>query len=525
MGKTKTTMIWTSLLCLVTAVLTLAACSGGDQMLLAEFNRDGEAELFLAEVGAEEAEWQSLAKDVQRTFVFPGEFATFVPDTNRILLWYIDGNDIRIEQMEIGDDAPTELLEADEDDRLFANFETDPFNVYITETANFDSYRCYVSQDGAEADRLARGNLCFANENGVVQLDMDPDDGTTVTLISLDDEKTVVLEDIQDVGARVRYNEALTQFVYLEADRNDAQLFLIEPGDEEGQSFGEEFAVIDTFGFLGDGQTVYVTGKLDEDDDELSLFINATGEALIEADDITWLGQSEDGEFAIFLAESGDEMAAFVYSINDGTVTELLEEESIALQGFPTEDYFLLKTENGDEDALYSVSRDGREVIELLATDAYDILFSYMNQAADQLLVQLMDEDSNDSVYVTSLSEANGYFLVEDWASLTILNASEDQFVFWGREDDGDDVALYSIPWAEDASEVELDDNADFGYRGAFFTEDGRFLYYTAIDNGLDDTEVRRVPVDSSERPEDLYRDMILLDVNWAGEPNLQLLR
>ncbi len=525
MLKKRTALIGLILLLLLTAVALLAACSGGDQMLLVEYNRDGEAEIFLADIGADESEWQSLAEDVERTFVFEGELAVFVPDTNRILLWYVDGNDIRIEQMEIGDESPSELLEVDADARLFASFETDPFNVYLTETKSFDNYRCYVSQDGAKADRLARGSLCFANENGVVQLDVDPDDGTTVTVISLDGEgETVVLDEVEDVGSWIRYNQELTQFAYLEVDNNEAQIFLIEPGAEDAESFGEEFAMIDLFGFLGDGETLYVTGKLDEDDDEWGLFINATGEALLEADDISWAGQSEDGDYTVFLTESGDEMAAYVVSVADGAVTELLEDEVITLQGFPTEDYFLLKTENGDENALYSVSKDGSEVIELLATDDYDILFSYMNHAAEQLLVQLWD-DSYDAVYVTSLTEEDGYFLVEDWSSLTILNASEEQFVFWGREDDGDDVALYSIPWAEDASEVELDDDAGFGYRSVFFTEDGRSIYYTVIDNRIGDFDVYMVPVDGSERPERVYRDKLLLDVSWEGEPNLRLLR
>ncbi|MCB8947704.1 MAG: hypothetical protein H6653_06790 [Ardenticatenaceae bacterium] len=514
------------LLLLLTAIITLAACSGGEHLLLAEYNRDAEAEIILAELGAEQSEWQTLAKDVERTFLFAGDTATFIPDSNRILLWYVDGNDIRIEQMEIGDEAPTEILEADADMRLFGTVIQDPFTVFVTETRGFDSYRCYVSQDGAKADRRARGSLCFMSEQGVIQLDLDQEDGTTLTLISLDgEEETVILDEVEDVGTRIRYNQELTQFVYMVPDRDEAQLFLIEPGAEEGEPLGEAFAIIDEFGFLGDGETVYVSGKLDEDDNELGLFINGTGEPLIEADDIIGMGQSEDGKYAIFMTTSGDEMTAVLYSVDEGTVTELLEGAFITQKGFPTEDYFLLQTEDGDEQTLYSVRKDGSEVIELLSTDAYDILSFYMNHAADQLLVQLRHEDGSDAVYVTSLNEENGYFLVEDWYSLTILTASEDQFIFWGKEDEEDDYALYSIPWAEDASEVELDDDADFGYRTAFLSEDGRSLYYTAVDRDFTDFEVRLVPVDGSERPERLYRDKHLLDVSWEGEPNLEQIR
>ncbi|MEZ4592483.1 MAG: hypothetical protein R3D55_15270, partial [Chloroflexota bacterium] len=435
-------------------------------------------------------------------------------------------NDVRIEQMQLGDEAPSELLEANADDRLFASYDADPFTVYITESRDFASFRCYVSLEGARAARLTRSELCFMNQNGAVELKMDQDDGTTVTLISLDgEEEAVILDEVEQVGARVRYNEALTQFAYTVVDGNEAQLFLIEPGAEEGELVGNEFAVIDSFGFLGDGETVYVIGKLDEADDELGLFINGTGEALIEADDLRFISQSESGDYAVFLAQSGNDEIAFTYSLDDNVVTELLEGPAISWEGAATADFSLLKLEDDDESALYSVRADGREVVELLATDAYDILSLYLNVAAEQLLVQLRDADNNDAIYVTSLDAEDGYFLLEKWHSLTILNASAEQFVFWGREEAGDDVALFSIPWAEDAAVVTLDDNADFGYYNAFFAGNGRSLYYTAIDNGFGDFELRTVPVDGSERPNRLYRDVVLLDVRWEDEPNLQMVR
>ena len=256
MRKKQTPRTWPILLLLLTAVALLAACSGGDQMLLAEFNSDGEAEIFLAGLDEAESEWQSLAEDVQRTFLFEGELAAFVPDTNRILLWYIDGNDLRVEQMEIGDEAPTEVFEADAEANIFAELEPGSATIYFTETEGFDNFRCYVSQDGAEADRLARGESCFVNASGAVQTEFDRDDGVTVTLISLDgEEETVILDEVEDIF-NVRYNEELTRFAYVEFDGDEAQMFLIEPGAEEEEPFGEEFAFIDRFGFLPDGETV-----------------------------------------------------------------------------------------------------------------------------------------------------------------------------------------------------------------------------------------------------------------------------
>lgn len=523
MRKTVTNLTW--MLLLLFAVAWLAACSAGDNLLLAEYNRDGTVEIFLAKVGAEESEWQLLVEDAERALLFEGEFATFVPDTNRILLWYIKDNDFRVEQMAIGDDAPTELLEANANTNVFGSFESDPFNVYLIESRSFDNFRCYVSQDGAEARRLARGSRCIANENGVVAFDVDQDE-VTVSLISLDgEEETVVLDELEDVGGNVRFNEALTLFAYVQHGRRDMQLFLIEPGDEAGEALGEAFDVINTFGFLGDDETVFLFGKPDSDDDELGLYINATGEALFEAEAIVLAGLSEDGDYAMFISDTGDEEALFVYNVADGSATEVVAEPSVTFEGFVGDGRFLLKTENQDDDALLSVSRDGSEVVELLETDDYDILFAYMNHGAEQLLVKLGNDERTDTLFVTGLNEADGYYLLEEWFAITILAASDEYLIFSGREEEGDDVALYSISWAVDSSEIELDDAAEFGYRGVFFAEDGRSLYYTMLEDGFDDTEVRRVPVDGSERPERLYRDMVLLDVSWAGEPNLQFIR
>jgi hypothetical protein len=245
----------------------------------------------------------------------------------------------------------------------------------------------------------------------------------------------------------------------------------------------------------------------------------------LEAPDISLVGQSEDGKYAVFLTENEDEMAAFVYSVKDLAVTEVVTEDVVSMKGFVAEDRFLLTTQKGDDVALLSVSSDGSEVVELLDTNDYDIFSVYHNVAAKQLLLQLRDQDGADSLFVTSWNEGNGYYLLEEWFAITLLNASDESLIFAGREDARDDVALFSIPWEADAAEIELDDDNVFAYRNVFFAKNGRSIYYTALDNGLDDTEIRLVPIDGSESPEGLYRDFLLLDVSWHGEPNLQVVR
>jgi hypothetical protein len=515
---------WTFLFIALLAILLLAACSGKEHLLLAELNRQGEAEIFLAQLGEEESTWQSLAEDVTPLRLFAGEYAAFIPDTNRIVLWYADGQDLKVEQMAIGDDAPTEIFKASEETVVFGSLTAKPFTISLTESRALDDLRCYVSLEGAEARRLARNGRCIITENGMVLLDYNRDH-LSVTLVSLDGaEETAVLNRVENV-IQVRWNEALSTFVYLEQSRRNAQLFLITPGAESGEPLGEKFEFVESFGFLPDGKTVYLIGKLEEDDSEMGLYINGADTALLEDRAIFLAGQSEKGDYVIFLTEAASDEAAYIYHVRNQTISKIVEEDAVSVQGFIAGERFLLRTEDRGDEAILSVSSDGRDTVKLFESDVYTVRFGYLNQATQQLILQLREEDSVEALFVTSLANSDGYFLLEEWFSLTILNASKDHLIFWGREREQDENALFSILLESGAAEVELDDDAGFGFRGLFFSQDGRSLYYTALENGPGNAEVRLVPVDGSAAPERLYRNMLLLDVSWNGEPNLQFIR
>jgi hypothetical protein len=506
------------------ATILLAACSGGDQVLLAEFNRDGEAEIFLTGLGDDESDWQSLAEDVRPTNLFPSSYATFVPDTNRIALWYEDGGDIVVQHMKIGDDKPTTIFDGDKDNFITGSMLDDPFAIFIKESPQYD--RCYVSLDGAEAERLTRKSFCSFSENGVVAYEIDDNGETTITVVSLDGkDETVILDGVEDIASDVRWNDALTTFVYAEQNRRDEQLIIIEAGDEEGEELGDGFASIDAVGFLPDGKTVYAIAKVDEDDDEVGLYINGTGDPLLEDDSIRMSGQSEDGDHTLFITRNDREAAAFVYSVDDQTVTEVTENDRVSSLGFVNKDRLLLGVEDNDDFIIMSAKADGTESVELFSDDKYDINFSFLDSETERLFVIMSDEDGLRSLFVTGLEEEDGYFLLEEWSTFILLNVSNEVVVFSGQEDEGDDWALYSIPLEPDAREVELDDDAEGGFRGVFFSKNGRSLLYTARQDQFVDFEVRQVPVDGSENPERLYKDVWLLDVSWDGQSNLEFLR
>jgi len=525
MFKKRTLLAGLILLLLLTAVALLAACSGGDRMLLAEYNRDGEAEIFLADVGTEEAEWQSLVEDVQYARVFDeGALAAFVPDSNRIVLWYLDGDEVVIEQLEIGDEAPSKIFDTDDSPQMSARIVPDPFMIFLNTTEDFDDFRCYVSRDGAEAERVARARNCFITENGVVSTDLNNRNELTLTTISLDGEDEIVwLDDAEDVG-RTGWNEELTAVAYVELGRNDAQLMLLQEG-EEAVEVGDAFAEISLVRFLPDGETVLVIARVDEDDEEEGIYLNATGEPLLEEEDIRLVGQSDDGNNVLFLADNGREQTLYVYNSDDETITEVVGDDIVDEVSYIAEDRLLLKAGSEDGLAILSANADGTESVELFDDNDFFVNSQYWLPASNKLVVQLSDEDEQAAVFVTSLDAEDGFFLLEEWAAIRILAASEGSLIFQAREDAGDDRILYSISLEENASEIELDDDTEGIFWNAFVTADGRSVIYTVMEDGLDDTEIRQVPIDGSESPERLYRDLVLLDVSWEGESSLQFIR
>lgn len=523
--KNKTSIFWTPIFFVLTAVLalSLAACSGGEQLLLAEYNRDFEAEIFLAELGSESSEWQSLAEDAVSTSLFDGRLATFVPETNRIVLWYVDRNDLRVEQMEIGDDAPTELYEGNAADRVFGSISNDPFIVFLTETEDFSEFSCYASVDGAEAARLAKGSICVASENGVVLQERDADE-LSLTLYSLDGEdETVILDEVEDV-LEVSWNDDLSWFTYVELDRGDGQAYIIEPGDEEATAVGDEFEIIEDVGFIADDETIYLIGKPDEDDDELGLFINAAGDPVLEEEIIRFAGRSEDNRYIYFTTESTREELFFVYDVRGESATEVADGDFISTLGLYGE-RLLLAVGDNDDTALISVNVDGTELVELYSDDEYEPIEVNVDEANGRVYLTLRDEDGLLSLYVTSLDEENGYFLLEEWAALNLMNASDDTAVFAAQEDEGDDWILYAIPVEEGADEVELDDDAENGFQGAYLTSNGRSVLYTAIGDDITEAEVRQAQLDGEEGAETLFKDVVLLDVSWEGASNLESVR
>ncbi|MCP4421082.1 MAG: hypothetical protein GY805_31100, partial [Chloroflexi bacterium] len=246
---------------------------------------------------------------------------------------------------------------------------------------------------------------------------------------------------------------------------------------------------------------------------------------LFEDDSIFIAEQSEDGEYVLFFTRNSREETVFVYSVDDQTVTEVTENDEVLSLEYVNSDRIMLMVRDNDDVTILSAEADGTNSIELFSDDNYYLVESLLDSETGQLFALIGDQDGLYSVFVTGLEEEDGYFLLEEWGAISFLNVSDKYAVFAGREDPGDDWVLYSILLEPDAKEIELDDDAEYGFQDVFFLKNGRSLLYTATEERDAEFEVRQVPVDGSESPERLYKDMWLLDVSWEGKSNLEVVR
>jgi hypothetical protein len=525
MKRQKKKVWWVAgMVLLATAVLS--ACSGGgSHLLLAQYNRDFEAEIFLTELGADEDAWQSLGDDLSRAdrSYFSGNPAFFAPDDPAtIILYYDDRGDTVIEVMQVGDDEPQEVHEIG-GDFAFPQIFTDPFRIVIGEFED-DEMECFAARAGEEAERIARGNSCQFYPDGVVVLERDRDETTAALVDYNGEEEGLFLDEVEDAQV-LAVAPDLKQLLFVERDSRGGQLFTVEL-DREPEPFGDEFGRIGYAGYLND-DLFYFFGSEDEDDAP-SLFVSDQEEPIIDDVDPTFFPRidSESGNMAFVVEDRGDQVLA-VFNVRSGEAIEVAKEENFnEIQFLNSDPPRLLATAlDRDEWKLYSADVDGTDVVELLSIEDPLLRGLYYQEGSDRLLVLYADEDGL-ILFVTSVDEEDGYALLEEWDFLELLAADDEILIFAGNEDRDDDLVLYAIPAEADADLLELDDDFDEEHRvtNAFFTRNGRDLIYTVRDVLFfrhDDVEVRQVPVNGDATAERIFDEVELLDVQWET-PRLQ---
>jgi hypothetical protein len=519
-------------ICVAAAVVfVVPGLTDGSEMLVAFPDRGGELDLYVLKVGQPEEKWKLVAEDADRTFVsmllvedelyygaVAGLYGGFVPDSDHMLLWYMLDGDLTVQHMRVGDREPTDVLDAGSN-RLWGYFVKGP-DVLLLHEDTSGTERCYVAKLGEEAERLARGDSCSFSRDGsmVVLLDRSRQDETTLSVVDVKTRKEQVLLDQVEGFRSYQLSPDASHLAYLQEDRGDFQLYLVERKSGEEAEVGDEVYQVERYGFAPHSDTLYYVVRENARDEEVRLYTSAESDRAIAEGRTIDVGFSTDGQHMIYVVEDkrGDE-TLYVHPMKGGEDVEVVDGEDIGFGIFRTEPLRLIAlVTDGDKVSLFSAKPDGRDLVELMTEKDVSLDHIGFVQGKSTLYVMMSDEDG-EILFVTPPDKATGFRLLEGWADIALLDLSPDgrTLVLAAVEDPGEDPVLYGVEVKEGAKLVALDKDAD-SFSDAAFTADGRYVLYSAITGiNVNDREVRQVRADGKEKYEVLYEEAFIIDVRW----------
>lgn len=518
----------------VVALLVLPSLGGRDEILLAFPNRDGEADLYLLKLGQDQDQGTLLAEDVRSTYLsFPlikdgvyqsrigGSYGAFLPDSDRLFLWYRLDDDIVIQQMRIGDAEPIEVLESGANS-LAVGFFIKPGLFAVRENMDGQA-RCHAAKLGQESERLAKADYCYFSSDGSTLLYKDESSRGEATLTVVDiarQEEQVLLDEFEGLDSTALSSDG-SLVAYAQEDGGEYQLFLIERRSGEEVEVTDEVDRVYSFGFPPTGGELYYIVREDEDDDEVRLYaLSGSDRPIAEGAEIS-VDFSPDGRYLYYVVRDDDgEGTLYARPVAGGEGVEVAEGETVVFEAVRTSPARLLVVVlEGDDVTLLSADYSGNDVVELWSDDDVDLKDGVYLLNKSMLYLRIEDEgNSEDALFVTPVDKDTGFYLLEDWdfIHLMALSPNDRTLVFSAVEDSGDDPVLYSVEVKDGAEPVELDDDAE-GFGSAVFTPDGRYVIYTAVTgDDSDDREVRRVRTDGEVEYETLHEEATLVDARWA---------
>jgi len=520
------------LISLAVAAVTwfIRSSTGGSRLLLAFPERSGEYDLYLLRLKQSQDEGTLIAEDVRNTtgyfsirdadkhFISIGnyDYGGFVPETDSLLFWYqgSDG-DIFLEKMGVNGDQPTSLFDSNSE-YLVGRALGGGRDVFVIEPRD-DQERCYFSQSDAEADRVAKGDECSLSVDGSTVFVVDWDgDKFSLDAMDVDGDNEIKLLDEQESILSWKASPDGSRIAYL-SEGEDVKLVMLDRKSGEVIVEGEVLFNIVDFGFARQGQNLYYIGE--NDAGELQLFtLDESGSNLV-ASGVTFnaIFSPDGNHLAYLLGDEDGEETLYVHSMAGGDI-EIAKGENLQFGLMSSPAQFILLDHEADELTLSSMNADGSSLVQIYKEEDVYLDWVFYIPGEEHLYLMLRDNDELYSLFAAFVGQEDGFMLIEEWASLQVLNCSSNgkHLVFVGQEDYRDDPVLYSIEVKADSKPVELDDDAD-GYSNAVFTPSGTEVIYTSVTGyDKDDVEVRSVPVDGEERYERLYDEAFLVDVQWG---------
>ena len=513
---------------------------GGTRMIVGFPSRRGETDLYLLRMGQEQEKGTLLVEEV-----FPGDvyaslfqevyfsnigsarysFGGFVPGQNYLVYWYADQDgEITVNRIAFNQDTPTELLNSNSN-YVWLDIFNNGRDIILGEPRD-DEVRCYISLNNADPDRTAEGDSCYLTYNTafLVQYEYDGE-RTTLTLMKLDGSDAVVAIDDMEYVVSYRVSDDGSRVAY-HSNEDESQLFLVDGRTGEDISESDPMFNIAEFNFAPLANILYYIAE--NEDGEMELYImDDEGSLLVTSGVAIGARFTDDGRHLAYLVSDEDgEETLFVYNISNGESTELATGQELTMSVRRGMNRLFASNQEEDDLTVYSANLDGSDLRTLYSdNNSYLGNISYLHDRAG-LFLMFSDDNGDYSLFYTLPDREDGFFVLEEWADITLMNISADgsTLLFTGREDARDDPALYLVQLTDGADFVTLDNDADY-YANGVFSSNNRQVIYTAVTGDQeDDVEILQVNVNGEEAPELLYKEAFIVDVEWASmEPFLRL--
>jgi hypothetical protein len=546
--RASSSRLWLGLLGLLVVAGIIAAAvffvvpalqAPGPEMVVGFPNRDNEVDLKLLRVGQDEQEAQDLADNAidPNQFTYNASlwytdaqnrerpnrsvgsgFGGFLPNSDRLIIYYLDGEDVRVLDTAIGAEEVVETISTDALP-LSLNYLPQLDSLFLSETRD-DNSRCYIAPSGEKATRLGKADSCYVDRGGntVLMTERNSDNEFTLSTMDLDGANEVtLLDDIEGVTS-FRTSIDFSHIAYHQRTTDDgAEITLIDrmTGDTL-LTTGEYVAIVD-YAFLGDSNVLFYVAENEDGELELRTSQAADPIATTATLGVPWL--SQDPWLIYVTGDEDGENGVYSHNQETGETGEVMVADGLRLAVLSDPARILIREASDNELIIHSTNIAGGEMIDLYSEDDVTLTTAYQPADMPMLYFLLQDDSGDEHLFVTPPDQETGFNLIEGWYNIEPLTLSGDgsQLIFKGQEDSGDDWVLYAIAVADGASEIKLDDSGE-DYRNAVFDPSGDSVIYTAVEGeNVDDVAIYQTPLDGEERPTKLYDEAFISDVRWAA--------
>ncbi len=452
---------------------------------------------------------------------FGGGGGGYVEGSPYLFLSYNDDGDMALYRTTPN---PKELEPIFESDNNFFALSLDAGEIIFINEQRENSRRCYVSIKGAKAEEVAKGDDCTVAATGKVVFLKEVSKDGELTIKSFDiqgENEVVLLDEEKDVRANAYgYNDPGSIIYFVIDDGKTAYMQIIDTSNGEVIAESDEYNNIRSYDRSFLGEEIWFIAE--NDDDELELYtLGANGETLIETGSSFIAELDKKGENLVYIVGDEDgEQTVYVHPMKGGDDIELMQGENLSMYLMLWKDIMLIKEYDpeNEQTTLYSVNSNGSNLAELFSESDIEVTTITSPLDSPHIFLWQKDDDGLYSIFAATLGSEEGDYILEEWASISILDISSDgsTLLMSGKEEIDDDLILFTIDLAGSFEMTELDDNDMESVTSAVFTADDKAVVYNVrIGDDYDDYEIRRIKTSGDEDAELLFEEAFLVDVEW----------